>query len=315
VADALRPHALHLTGSFEQFNADSLFSLIRFVTNGRAVWFKAVGAGNCREFPITLALAQLCPTRLPKILASKPEWRAWLSVEASGVCLSARPDPQLWEDAARNLACLQVMSIPASDNLRSAGARDLTCGCLSSNVGSFFEFFTNAPLASLAPGGGIALTGEEIEDIKTAVLDSLTRLEAAGLPNTIGHMDLNPANIYCAEPECVFLDWAEAFIGNPFFSFEYLLQHFRQAVSPGAREEMRIREAYLIPWREIVRPDDLQAAISTVPLPALFAYAVTLWSELRKRADVNIGQEKYLASMIRKMRRVVLTRRTEGVPS
>ena len=45
---------LHLTGNFEQFNASPTFSLVRFETDGSAVWFKAVGPPNLREYPITL---------------------------------------------------------------------------------------------------------------------------------------------------------------------------------------------------------------------------------------------------------------------
>jgi Phosphotransferase enzyme family len=315
IADVLRPHGMRLIGSFEQFNADCMFSLIRFETNGAAVWFKAVGADNSREFPITLALAQLCPARLPKILASNPEWRAWLAAETSGICLRAKPAAHLWEDAAANLARLQITSISGSDTLRSAGARDFTSTSLRSLAESFFAFCTTSPPASLASGGH-ALTGQEIGDIKSAVLDSLAYLEAVGLPNTVGHMDLNPGNIYLTETGCIFLDWAEAFIGNPFFSYEYLLQHFRQAVSPEVQEEKRFREAYLVAWRRVVASADLQAAISTaVPLAALFAYAATLWSEAMKRADLNIAREKYVACLIRKMRRLVSTPRTESVPS
>lgn len=312
VEDALGPHVLHLTGSFQQFNADSLFSLIRFETNGRAVWFKAVGAGNSREFPLTLALAQLCPARIPKILANKPEWRAWLAVEAAGICLTESSDPRQWEDAAADLAFLQIASIPAADALRSAGARDLTCDGLRLLAESFFAFFTSSPSASLASRDN-TLTGEEIEDIKNAVLDCVALLEAVGLPNTVGHMDLNPANIFFTERGYVFLDWAEGFLGNPLLSFEYLLQHYRRAVSPGAQEETRFREAYLLPWREVVSPVGLQAAISSAPLAALFAYAATVWSDSTKRAP-NLAGEKYLASLVRKMRRIAVIARTEGVP-
>jgi len=311
VEDALGPLVLHLTGSFQQFNADSLFSLIRFETNGRAVWFKAVGAGNSREFPLTLALAQLCPARIPKILANKPKWRAWLAVEASGVCLAESSDPRQWEDAAADLAFLQIASIPASDALRSAGVRDLTCHSLRLLAESFFAFFTSSPPASLASGGN-TLTREEIEDLKNAVLDCVALLEAIGLPNTMGHMDLNPANIFFTETGCVFLDWAEGFLGNPLLSFEYLLQHFCRAVSPGAQEETRFREAYLVPWRDVVSSVGLQAAISNAPLAALFAYAATLWSDSTKRTP-NLAGEKYIASLVRKMRRIAAIARTEGV--
>lgn len=170
VAEALRPDDLHLTGSFQQFNADSLFSLIRFETTGPPVWFKGVGAGNSREFSLTLALAQLCPEQLPKILSSKSEWRAWLAVEASGVGLSESSDPRQWENAAAELARLQIASIPTTDLLRSAGARDLTSGAMRLLAESFFACFGTSLPASLGPGDN-TLAGEEIEDIKNAVLD------------------------------------------------------------------------------------------------------------------------------------------------
>src|SRR4051812_26695427 len=43
VADQLRPFELKLTGEFDQLNASPSFSLFRFETTARDVWFKAVG--------------------------------------------------------------------------------------------------------------------------------------------------------------------------------------------------------------------------------------------------------------------------------
>jgi hypothetical protein len=314
IADVLRPHGLRLTGSFEQFNADCKFSLIRFETNGAAVWFKAVGADNSREFPITLALAKLCPAQLPKILASKSEWRAWLAADASGVCLRATRAAHVWEDAAANLAQLQIRCMSASGAMRSAGARDFASASLRLQAGSFFSYVASSQVIrpeSIVP----TLVPEEIEDIKSAVQNSLLHLEALDLPDTIGHMDLNPGNIFSTDRGCVFLDWAESYVGNPFFSFEYLLQHFRQAVSPGVLEEDRFREAYFAPWQPVVSSEAMETATSFVPLAALFAYATTLWSASLRCEAENMSLTRYLASLIRKMGRYVTRSRLEGVPS
>lgn len=78
-AEVIRPLGLELTGSFCQYNGSPCFSLIRFETNGPAVWFKATGKPNRREFPITLKLAERFPRFIPKILGTKPEWNGWLS--------------------------------------------------------------------------------------------------------------------------------------------------------------------------------------------------------------------------------------------
>jgi phosphotransferase family enzyme len=314
IADMLRPHALRLTGSFEQFNADSIFSLIRFETNGGAVWFKAVGAHNSREFPITLALAKLCPAQLPKILASKSEWRAWLAADASGDCLRATRAAHVWEDAAANIAQLQIRCMSASGAMHSAGARDLASASLRLQAELFFSYVASSQVIrpeSIVP----TLVPEELEDIKSAVQNSLLHLEALDLPDTIGHMDLNPGNIFSTDRGCVFLDWAESYVGNPFFSFEYLLQHFRQAVAPGVLEEDRFREAYFAPWQAVVSSQAMERAMSFVPLAALFAYATTLWSASIRCEAGNIPLARYLASLIRKMGRYVTHSRLEDVPS
>jgi hypothetical protein len=314
IADELRPHGLRLTGSFEQFNADSIFSLIRFETNGAAVWFKAVGADNSREFPITLALAKLCPAQLPKILASKSEWRAWLAADASGVCLRATCAAHLWEDAAASLAQLQILSMSTSGAMCSAGARDLAPTALRLLVESFFSCVASSQ--AIRPQSSVpTLVNEELEHIKSAVQNSLLHLEALDLPDSIGHMDLNPGNIFSTDRGCVFLDWAESYVGNPFFSFEYLLQHFRQAVSPEVLEEDRFREAYFAPWQAVVSSEAMETAMSFVPLAALFAYAATLWSASIRYEAENISVTRYLASLIRKMGRYVTHSRLEGVPS
>ena len=78
------PLGLRLTGQFRQLNASPTFSLIRMETNGPALWFKAVGEPNLREYSITLTLAKLFPNYIPRIIATRPECNAWLATEAQG---------------------------------------------------------------------------------------------------------------------------------------------------------------------------------------------------------------------------------------
>ena len=110
-AHVIRPLGLELTGPLRQYNASPSFSLIRFETNGPAVWFKAVGEPNLREFPITLKLAELFPRFMPEVLGTKPEWNGWLSREVDGQNLGETKDIALWEQAATDLARLQIQSI------------------------------------------------------------------------------------------------------------------------------------------------------------------------------------------------------------
>ena len=301
VENSLRPHSLRLTGPFQQFNASSTFSLIRFETDGTPVWFKAVGAPNTREFPITLALARVCPAYIPTVLASKNEWNAWLAKEAPGNSLSSNADIRLWESAAASLAHLQILTLPAAQEICKAGARNLRPSGLHSFVLPFFEFLAECVRKSQTQDVE-AHGNPSFHELSAAIQDTFMALDRLRLPEAVGHMDLNPQNIFCSDRACVFLDWAEAFVGCPFFSFEYLLQHFRHAFSSKSRLEARFRDSYIDPWRDLISSRDLEAAVALSPLAGLFTYAATLRASLTDNSSLSLPQQTYLVRLARKMR-------------
>ena len=138
-AEVIRPLGLELTGPFCQYNASPSFSLIRFETNGPAVWFKAVGEPNQREFPITLKLSQQFPKYLPELLGTRADWNGWLSLEAQGTNLCETREIALWESAAESLASLQVESIGKVESILVSGSRDLRGDTLSDLVDPFLQ--------------------------------------------------------------------------------------------------------------------------------------------------------------------------------
>src|SRR5208337_1887108 len=272
VQEEIATHGLHLNGRFRQLNASPSFSLIRFETDGPAVWFKAVGAPNQREYPVTLALARLFPRFLPQIIATRPEWNGWLALEAQGPLLYESSVPASWEAAAADLAELQIHSLGRSLHLLDPGARDLRAQALAEFVEPFFramgelmEGQTKMPPA--------ALSREELRCLSARVLDALAVLEETGIPTTLGHLDINPGNIVCSPAGCVFLDWAEAFVGHPFLTFEYLLEHFRRAFGQDHSRETQLIARYSGPWRAFASQSEIRRALEVSPLVAVFAYA------------------------------------------
>jgi hypothetical protein len=241
--DAIQPLGLELGSSFRQFNASASFSLIRFETDGPAIWFKAVGKPNLREFPITLKLAELFPGFIPKILAFKPEWNGWLSREVDGKNLGETGAVALWERAATDLARLQIESIVEAESIRRLGAHDLRVDVLLSAIDPFFEL-AGRLMDEQAKTPPAILTREELSLLRVQVDDALTLLRDLGIPDTLGHMDLNPRNIIAAGDGCVFLDWAEAYVGCPFFSLEYLLEHLRRDLDASPDRGARVIDAY-----------------------------------------------------------------------
>lgn len=312
VARSIIPRSLHLSGEFRQLNASTTFSLIRFETNRSPVWFKAVGEPNVRELGVTLALSHLCSVFIPQVLASKKKWNAWLSLEACGESLAANGELPRWKQASASLAGLQIASMNGPDELRLAGARDLRPSQLLAALEPFFGFVSDSTARSPLQNSK-NLTLLEVAELKEIVRVALEDLEALSVVNSVGHMDLSPANIFCTAHRAVFLDWAEAFVGCPLFSFEYVLQHFRQAFPQNPRLTEELRTAYLRPWRSIISPKDLERALVRSPLVAMFAYAATVWSSARTYPAQQPSRQRYLLSLVRKMKQETQHPESDGV--
>jgi hypothetical protein len=298
-------HGLHLSGRYRQLNACPTFSLIRFETDGPAVWFKAVGAPNEREYPITLALARSFARFVPQIIATRPECNGWLTREAEGPLLSECPALASWETAAADLAQLQICSLNRNIHLLESGARDLGTRVLVDllepfvqAMGELMECLTKMPPARLSR--------EQLRILSVRVQEALSLLEKTAIPETLGHMDLNPGNIVCSPRGSVFLDWAEAFVGHPFLTFEYLVEHFRHTFGQGSSYETQLIARYVSPWRELVSERDIHRALAVLPLVAAFACAAgnDRWTTPQKLKEPRTAG--YLRSLTRRMEREAL---------
>jgi Phosphotransferase enzyme family len=306
IETVIGPTGSHLTGNFRQFNASPSFSLIRFETDGLALWFKAVGQPNQREFPITRTLAKLFPNYLPPILAIRPEWNGWLAQGINETNLGETQEALCWERAAEALAELQIASVKHHSRILEAGARDLSVTALSDRVEPFMEIMSQlmerqvkSPPAILSRND-LCLMGEQIQT-------ALGELTALGIPQALGHLDLNPGNIVlprAASPSrCAFLDWSEAYVGNPFFSFEYLLEHFRRTVGTDPKVERRLTETYVTTWEPFLSSEVIDQSLAVAPLLAAFAYAAgtDVWEDAERLEDPATAG--FLRSLTRRMNR------------
>jgi hypothetical protein len=302
VQKEIRPHGLHLSGRFRQLNACPTFSLIRFETEGPAVWFKAVGAPNERECALTVALAHSFSRFLPQVLATRPDCNGWLAWEAEGPLLHECSAFGSWEMAARDLAQLQIRSIDRCAHLLHLGAHDLGTSALAALVESFLqamgELMERQP--KIPPA---RLSREQLRTLSAQVRSAISLLEKTGVPKTLGHMDLNPGNIVCSSHGSQFLDWAEAFVGHPFLTFEYLLEHFRRTFERGSSSEKQLVTRYVTPWRELVSERAIRGALDVIPLVAVFACAVAndRWTNPEKLEDPRTAG--YLRALTRRMER------------
>ena len=113
----------------EQYNAGGAFTLVRFrMQDGRGYWLKATGKPNGHERAITSLLSRLCPDHLPTLIAERPAWNAWLTLEEGKAISMLFPESHalssLLEGAVESMAELQVKTVGFHENLLAAGAFD-----------------------------------------------------------------------------------------------------------------------------------------------------------------------------------------------
>ena len=131
---------------------------------------------------------------------------------------------------------------------------------------------------------------------------TLDALEALGIPETLGHLDLNPGNIIVSPSRCTFLDWAEAYVGNPFFSLEYLREHLRRTSGTDSAVETNLVESYCAQWEQVVPTAAVAEGLTLAPLLAVFAYVAgsNAWEDAERLQPATAG---YLRSLTRRMSR------------
>jgi hypothetical protein len=298
----LQPVGRKWDGSFRQLHASDSFALLRFQTKDGAAWFKATGEPNRKEFPITRTLASMFPRHIPAIIAARAEWNAWLMEEVPGADLDSGRDLRPWCRAAEALAELQVTSIGKTASIAASGSHDAGVTRLLSQVIPFFAEIERLMEAQIKTTPRPLYT-QEIRDLEFQMIDALNELQAMRIPDSLNHFDLNPGNTIVHSEACWFLDWAEAAVGNPFFSFEYLRQHFLHAFGEDTGFAPEFRSSYTNVWRTVLPDETVDRALELMPLVAPFAFAVASlpWNDPLRNADPESAA--FLRSLARRMYR------------
>ena len=306
------PYRMRLTGQFRQLNGDPSFSLVRLETTGPAVWFKAVGAPNRHEFPITVTLARHFPSYLPTLIATKPSWNGWLTFDVEGSTLDENSDISKWETAARTLASLQIESVQQTRSLLDASCREIRLCALLEQIDPFFDMMGEL-MAQQPRVPPPVLNVSELQALAVRLREACFDLGELSFPNTLGHLDFNPGNVVVASDRCAFLDWAEAYVGHPFFTFEYLREHLSRSHPDAGAWRSRVTSHYLEPWSSFISADKLSQALEITPLVAVFAYAVGsgAWRDSRRLQNPKLAG--YLRALTRRMQREALLTKSGGI--
>jgi hypothetical protein len=281
--------------SIEQCNAGGGFALFRACSDdGRHHWLKATGEPNTHEFPITLLLSELCPEFLPKLVAIKKEWNAWLSEDA-GNPISDPPNAAELISAATSMAKFQLLTIGHTEDLLAAGAFDQRLPVLRSRVDLVIAYLIEA-MSRQTSTKAVPLKGDRLLEMGEILRDACLRLEALHIPDTLIHNDLNPGNVLWNGAKCVFTDWSEAAVGNPFLSCERLCQ-----VNPVHADS--VRNVYRHSWSHRISASKIEEAIALMPIVAIYACLYGRGDWLSHTGDIQPPFESYARSLTRHMDR------------
>jgi hypothetical protein len=251
---------------------------------------------------LTSCLARLFPDYVPKLLAVHPRWNGWLSEEVEDRRLDLESEQSSWFEAAHRLATLQVLSIGEASALLRAGSKDARTSRLRGLLPEFFETVAGLmekQLQHVPP----PLSRPKLHDLQRRVEAMMLELDGLGVPDALGHMDINPGNIFIDQDRAVFLDWAEGYVGPPFATFEYLRRFYRKSHDYTRCGETELIDQYRLAWGGVIASEAMSRGLVLSRSIAILVLATVGldWQNSVGREDRDA--EAFLRSLVRSMDR------------
>jgi thiamine kinase-like enzyme len=302
---SVRDHDIRFNGEIQQFQAGGNFALIRFGTlEGCGYWLKATGSPNAHEFSITMKLAQYFPHFLPPVVAAREDWNAWVMEEAGSPIRECMNLPALVQ-AVDALSALQKQSILHAKLLLNAGCADRSVAVLQSNLEELIEYLDEAMEKQL-PAKVQPLDKTQLSNLQSALNDACLRMQDIEIPDALIHIDINPGNVLFDGTRSVFIDWAEAAIGNPLVTFEHLAAHLAREGQQTEAWLPILKAQYRKQWLDLLSESKIDRAFALAPLLAVATYLYGRGDWLRSPRRHDCGFQAQARSLARHMHRAAL---------
>ena len=269
VAAQLAPSGSRLTGEWDQPHARAWSSAIRFETTEGRVWFKVNAGGTAYEASLIALLGELNPGLAPDVIAHD-EARAWSLTRDAGPVLRAIAAPdELWGRWERLLPWYAEAQLELAEHrsrLLATGVPDLGPTQLPVQYRRLLMELTGRA----SDDGGLAPEQARALELVLPAYDRwCAELAASPIPDSLQHDDLHSNNV--CWPGKVddlssvrFIDWGDASVGHPFGTMLATLNSIAfHAGAPRIDRDkdprvLRVRDAYLEPFSQLSRRDELQ---------------------------------------------------------
>ncbi len=287
----------------DQVNAGFGFALLRCRLDGiQDCWLKATGAPNAHELQVTQVLSQLGGSYLPSFLASKPAWNAWLMGGArhNAPSLSKEELTGLGplQTAVNSMAELQSRTAGHAKDLLNAGAFDQRLQAFSAATAQTFEYLETVMERQTSLKVN-RLSCHRLRELRNIFEDACGAVDALRLPDCIVHGDMSWDNMVCEEGSCRFLDWAEAYVGNPLITFQHLLLlHQNHEPSDGA-----LKRVYRSALGTICDQEAIDRGFVYMPLLAVYSVLYGRCDGMVTPTRDDMRQQAYARTLARYMDR------------
>ena len=222
-------------------------------------FFKASPAFFSNEAAVTAAVAERFPDISPRLMAVNTT-RGWMLMGDLGdLTLGAADSVDLWREAVRALARIQIGFANDTGSLERLGLERRT----TSAVGSTISEWTHNP-GSL----GLRYASQRAQSALGRLqphLDLVEQLcekvDSAGLPLTLDHGDLDAGNVFIRDGSPVIMDWSDASISSPLFAPALISQVLRNP---------QLVDEFLAVWSDYATLNELREAFEAAkPIAAL----------------------------------------------
>jgi hypothetical protein len=286
-----------------QLNGSGPFVLVRFGTRqGTGYWLKATDSKETCEFHTTSVLARYFPQFLPPILAARRDWNAWVTEDA-GTSFRGNLSLRSAKQAVAALASLQIESTLCTQQLLEAGFLQHDIQVLHSHIDELVDYLAFA-MQQQASVQVERLNRGQLQELRGALDDACCQMRSCDVPPSLMHGDINPGNILLDGARCTFIDWAEAWIGNPFLTFEHLIAHISRGSELAANWIPSLRILYRQQWSGWMAESSLGIALKVAPLLAVASYLYGRGDWLQSPVRDDSGFQAQARSLARLMHRI-----------
>lgn len=258
------------TGNVRQLNGGGRFALVRLaVRSGPALWLKAVGEPNLHEYDTTTYLSAFQAQYLPPIVCARRDWHAWV-MEEVGEDMGNKASFTLCVRAVETLAQMQIDLLGNADSLLSHGCAEHRSPALQKHSEEVFGFVAEA--MRLQSGGAAApLSGARVRELNDIVRASLETADDIGMPESIAQNDMNLGNVLSDGERCVFTDWCESYVGNPFNAFELFRVVLNRQLPASVSWVADLRSHYMRRWLTILSESQAAALFALTPVLTIYS--------------------------------------------